>query len=84
MAWIEILWKIACTVFAALVGALAIYFALRLLGKVLKIVVTVVVVIAVLLAVWWIFFKSGNGAVIASKFLSVDSVPFLHTVSGYL
>ena len=83
MTWIEILWKIACTVFAALVGALAVYFALRLLGKVLKIVVTVVVVAAVLIAVWWIF-RSGAGASLASRFLTAENAHFLHTVSGYI
>ena len=82
MTWIEMLWKIACTVFAALVGSLAVYFALRLLGKVLKIVVTVVVVVAVLIAVWWIFFRNG-GAAIASRFLSVET-QLLRTVSGYI
>lgn len=55
MPFIDLLVRVAGILFTALVAVLAIYVAMRLLGKFVKIVVTVIVAIAVIFAIWFLW-----------------------------
>ena len=55
MPFIDLLVRVAGILFTALVAVLAIYLAVRLLGKFVKIVVTVIVALAVIFAVWFLW-----------------------------
>lgn len=58
----SLLVDIAVALLTVLVGAVAVYFAIRLLGRIAKTVVTVLVVIAVLLVLWFVF---GDGVALS-------------------
>ena len=78
MPFVDLLVRVAGILFTALVAVLAIYLAMRLLGKFVKIVVTVIVAIAVIFAIWFLW---SRGLVPDLKSLapaasSVFSVPF--------
>ena len=55
MPFIDLLIRVAGILFTALVAVLAIYLAMRLLGKFVKIVVTVIVALAVVFAIWFLW-----------------------------
>ncbi len=59
---VEIFGDIAYAALALLIAVVAIYFALRVLGKVAKFVVTVIVVIVVAIVLWRIFSNTGMSA----------------------
>ena len=58
----SLLVDLAVALLTVLVGAVAVYFAIRLLGRIAKTVVTVLVVIAVLLILWFVF---GDGVALS-------------------
>ena len=58
---VELFGDIAYAALALLVAVLALYFALRVLGRIAKFVVTVVVLIVVAV-VLWIIFKDGGAS----------------------
>ena len=56
---VELFGDIAYAALALLIAVLAIYFAMRILGKIAKFVVTVIVLIVVAVVLWRIFSDSG-------------------------
>ncbi len=56
---VELFGDIAYAALALLIAVLAIYFAIRILGRITKFVVTVIVLIVMAVVLWLIFSDSG-------------------------
>ena len=67
---LQIFTDIAIALVMILVGVLAVYFALRFLGKVAKIVVSILIVLVVV----WILFSNGG---VLSEFLELPTAVWL-------
>lgn len=57
---VELFGDIAYAALALLIAVLAIYFAIRVMGKIAKFVVTVIVLIVVAVVLWKIFSNTGT------------------------
>lgn len=71
---VELFGDIAYAALALLIAVLAIYFAVRIMGKIAKFVVTVIVLIVVAVVLWVIFSDTGTALPFLGK--AVDAVRF--------
>ena len=76
LAFADTLAGVARGALTVLVAALAIYLALRLLGKIAKFVITAVVIIAV---IYIVFFATDIGQTLKD---ALFSLPFFSTITG--